>query len=348
MSNQPIRVGVIGLGFGKEHLIRYNMLEGVEIACVCDCNPQLLEETAKRYKAKPYTSAEKMLKDEKLDGVSICTPPSQHCQEVKIAAERGIHVLCEKPMAPTIKDCEEMIEACQKNGVKLMLGFKKRFAPAYVALKERIKEQLGNPYWLFYRYTIYPSHHLEKDWFWDENDGGGALGENVGHATDIVRYLMGDEVERVYAEGGNYITSDKPSSDSAVITLRFKNGGIVSIGVGFSSDIFFATESLTIHSEKGVAEVFGRTDFPNTLKLTLRDTARIEEEQFAEHPGVMMPSSGLVEGSSGLNDEIKHFVECIRRKELQPRVNGIDGKKAVEICLAAKESIKKGKPIEIS
>lgn len=72
----------------------------------------------------------------------------QHCREVKIAAERGIHILCEKPMAPTIKDCEEMIEACQRNGVKLMIGFKKRFAPVCVALKERIKEQLGNPYWL--------------------------------------------------------------------------------------------------------------------------------------------------------------------------------------------------------
>ncbi len=200
-----VRIGVIGLGIGRTHLQHFRALDGVEIAAVADVDGELAAQLGARYGAKPYADGVAMMAAERLDAVSVCTPPRSHAPLVVAAARRGLHVLCEKPMAPTLADCDAMIEATQKAGVTLMLGFKKRYAPAYSFLKER-EPEWGPPRIALCRYQLGP---VAKGWFWDEADGGGPLVENTAHCLDVLRYLFGD-ARTVYAETSNQLTTSGP------------------------------------------------------------------------------------------------------------------------------------------
>ena len=182
-------------------------------AAACDLNEDMLSDSlVLECGARTYRDAEEMFSRELLDAVSICTPPRAHKPLTILAAQRGVHVLCEKPMAPSLEDCDAMIRACEARGVKLMIGFKKRFAPAYVELERLMRSEFGLPFSIFYRYVCYGG--VEKEWFWRD---GGPVVENTAHAADILRFLAGD-VHRVYAEGDNFLNGkiNEGSTDSQV------------------------------------------------------------------------------------------------------------------------------------
>ncbi|MBC8459211.1 MAG: Gfo/Idh/MocA family oxidoreductase [Deltaproteobacteria bacterium] len=201
-------------------------------------------------KTLAYTSAEEMMDSEELDAVSLCTPPKTHYPLTKLAAERGIHVLCEKPMASSVEDCRKMIDVCEKNNVTLMIGHKKRFVPPLVRLKELTEGEFGQINYMIHRYP-HPGMS-NKDWFWAEDDGGGPILENAVHAADILGYLMGD-VERVYAEGDTFFAKErKPQIDCAVYTLRFSSGAIATVGAGMVSMGSFSFEDFRLAFAKEV------------------------------------------------------------------------------------------------
>ena len=125
-----MKVAVIGLaGVGRAHVDRWAESPDAELVSVCDIVPQITDDLAPQYGIKGYTSTEEMLDTEDLTAISICTPPKVHLALTRAAAERGIHVLCEKPMASTVSDCQEMIDVCKSAGVVLQIGHKKRFIP---------------------------------------------------------------------------------------------------------------------------------------------------------------------------------------------------------------------------
>jgi len=322
-----IKVGVVGLGIGQRHLMEYSLLDNVQIVGAADVDETRAKEIAERFDTKPYFSLAQMIENEDLDAVSICTPPKPHLELTKLAAENKIHILCEKPMAPKIEDCERMIEACEKNGVKLMLGFKKRFAPAFNFVKEHF-EEWGRPFWAFYKYPI---GYVDKDWFWASDDGRGPTVENTVHSIDMLRYLLG-EVDRIYAEADTYLAKDRAEYDSTVFTFRFKSGAIAAIGGGCSSIWGFTTERLAIHLEKAVAEIDGALDRPSHLAYRLRKDEEKHELNF--------------ENADGFKGEIEHFISCIINDE-EPRATGQDGLENLRICLAVSESATKNAPVEL-
>ena len=338
MSN---RVGVIGLGFGKQHLREYHRLEDVEVAAICDVNEDALADPlVVECGARIYRDAEKMLSEEDLDAVSICTPPRTHRPLTVLAAQQGVHVLCEKPMAPSLEDCDAMIRVCEEGGVRLMIGFKKRFAPAYVALERLIQSELGPPFSIFYRYVCYGG--VEKEWFWRD---GGPIVENTAHAVDVLRFLVGD-VQRVYAEGGNFLSASsfgfaqdmlkaslaegRDEIDTVVFTLRFKNGCVGAVRAGCWAKGSLKKEHLIAYFPKATVEIEGPFDSPYHLRVWRDEHNALEELCF--------------EDAAGISGEIEHFVECIRDSR-QPRVTGEDGKTALAICLAVKKSVQTHRPV---
>ena len=206
-----VRVGVVGLGVGRRHVELFGAAEGAEVAAVCDIEEAAADEVAAQCGARPYASYGAMLEGERLDAVSLCTPPKLHAPMTEQAAARGLHVLCEKPMAPSVADCQRMIDACEGAGVTLMIALKKRFAPQYDRVRELCAGQM--PTWACARFAL---GRVDKDWFWDDADGGGPLLENSVHVIDILRHLMGD-VARVSAEGGTLFMGHRaPTPDAAV------------------------------------------------------------------------------------------------------------------------------------
>jgi len=327
-----MRIAVIGLaGVGRVHVAKVSDMESAELACVCDIVPNIAEQMGERYKVEAYTSAEEMFEREELDGVILATPPKSHYTLTRMAAERGVHVLAEKPMASTVDDCQKMIDVCGDNKVILMIGHKKRFVPVLVRLKELTEGEFGPVRYMLHRYP-HPGMS-QKSWFWQEDDGGGPILENAVHAADILGFLMGD-VERVCAEGGTFFAPErKPQIDCAVYTLRFKSGAVATVGAGMVSMPAFSFEDYYIANENGVAEVSGRFDSAEVIRYALRsDPQNVHEESYP--------------GADAFRAEIEHFIEC-SRTGAEPRASGEAGKKAVAICRAVKKSVQLGEPVDV-
>lgn len=325
-----VKIAVVGLGIGKSHLKYYKQIPDVEIVGAVDTNPEVLGQISNEFNIKTFSSVDDLLKKSKPDGVSLCTPPKSHPALTEIFAKNNVHILCEKPMAPTIEDCERMIDVCEKNKVFLMIGFKKRFSPAYRFLKENFDGEFGIPKWILIRFAL---GRVEKDWFWNEDDGGGPIRENTVHMIDLLCFFLG-KVKTVYAEGGNLFMSEfSPQIDAAIFTMRFKNGTIAGIGAGYASEWGFAKEQATFVSEKVVCEVNGSFDKPRNIQYIYRNNPSQIFEKYFENP-------------DGFFEEIKHFVDCIKNKT-NPAVTGEDGLYALKVCEAIKASVIKRKPISI-
>jgi predicted dehydrogenase len=325
-----LRVGVIGLGIGRRHLKSYAVMPDVEIAAICDLVEEAARQQAEVYKAKVYTDAFTMLKEERLDAVSVCTPPKSHCELTQAAAAVGTHVLCEKPMAPSVADCEAMIAACHEANVRLMIAQKKRFHPLIRRMKELSDGALGAIRWAVCKYAL---GRVPKDWFWAEDDGGGPILENSVHTIDMLRFLMG-EVKTVYAEGGNLFNPDRaPQIDVAAVTLRFENGAIAALGLGQAAEWGYANEHFFFACDNGEVRMHGRFDRPTHWWLARRDTPSNPQEEVVAEDDCFDP-------------EIAHFLHCVRTGET-PSVTGESAKGSVAVCLAIKESARSGKAVTL-
>ncbi|HOL50212.1 MAG TPA: Gfo/Idh/MocA family oxidoreductase [bacterium] len=324
------KIAVVGLGIGQAHLQYYSQMPDVEIVGAMDVNSDVLKQVSEKFGVKTFSSVGELLDATAPDGVSICTPPATHLKLTQIFAKKGIHILCEKPMAPRVSDCEKMIDVCERNNVFLMLGFKKRFSPTYRFLKENFENDFGQPKWVLARFAL---GRVEKQWFWDEKDGGGPIIENTVHMIDLLHFLCG-RVKTVYAEGGNlFMPAFAPQIDTAIFTLRFENDAIAGIGAGYASEWGFAKEQITFATDRVVCEVSGGFDRPRNIQYIYRNNPSVVQEKYFEQP-------------DGFPEEIRHFVDCIRNNT-RPAVGGEEGLYALKVCRAVKKSIIKRKPVSI-
>jgi predicted dehydrogenase len=320
MTTRVFKIGLVGYGWwGRRLFDFFNQRKNVEMVAVHDVSENAIKD-CNLAGARFYMDMEKMFDKEKMDGVIIATPPAHHLRPTRLAAERGIHVFCEKPMAHTVEDCDAMIKVCEANKVKLFVAFKHRYAGACRFLKKNMPEY-GKCMWAMYTYPLCRIN--DPGWKFKEGECKGVILENTVHAIDNLRYLVGSDVERLYAEGGTYMFDYAKVPDSAIFTLRFKNGAIAALGGGSTSELVFTNEYLDIHYENSVAQMRGYLDSPFNLRVCSRKTERIVEMCFQE--------------SDGVKEEIIHFLECIEGDE-QPLATGIDGREATRIALAALES----------
>ena len=326
-ENKMIRVGVIGLGYwGKALLEYFRTTKNCKVVAVQEINPEI-EKEIDLSGIKFYKNLEEFFSKEKMDAVVVVIPPPYHIIPVKIAAEKGIHVFCEKPISASLKDADEMIRVCKKNNVILMVAFKHRFSKAFSYVKKKL-DRLGNPLWAMYTYPLWRVD--DPGWKFDEKGTKGIIVENMVHAIDGLRFLFGD-VKKIYAEGDNFIFKDKVPPDSAIFTIRFKNGAIGAIGGGCTSDSRISQEYLDMHFENGVANIYGKLDFPFNLRLLMREEENLEYHKF--------------EGSDGVREEIAHFIDCIVN-DREPISTGEDGRKALEVALNVIKSIRENKVVD--
>jgi len=138
-----VRVGIIGAGSaGLLHALSYSLIPGkAQLVAVCDVNENAAKGIAKAYKAdRAFTDYRKMLEQKDIEAVSVCLPHFLHAEVTEAAAEEGKHVLCEKPMATTLKECDGMINTTKRAGVKLMIAENHRWTPAHIAMKEALDQ----------------------------------------------------------------------------------------------------------------------------------------------------------------------------------------------------------------
>ncbi|HOJ10099.1 MAG TPA: Gfo/Idh/MocA family oxidoreductase [Clostridiales bacterium] len=229
-----VKVGLIGLGFmGRTHLDNYIRLESegypVKLTAICDVDSGKFEGNltggnigagSNKYdfsKYKLYTCMDEMLEKEELDYVDIALPTYLHAEASIKASNKGLHVLCEKPMARTSEECEQMIEAAKKNGKKLMIGQCLRFWPEYEILKDYVDSgrfgKVTSAY--FYRGGGTPIWSFEN-WLLQNDKSGGCLLDQHIHDVDTINWLFG-KPEKVSTLGKNIV----PGSGYDIVSTNY-------------------------------------------------------------------------------------------------------------------------------
>lgn len=237
---KQLRTGVIGCGkVGDFHAKAYANLPGSEFAAVCDADRGRAEAFAARYGVRAFTDVGQMCQEAELDVVSVCTPHPLHANPAVAAAERGCHVLVEKPLAANLEDCDAMIEAGQRNHVTIGTMVQRRFYRPCMRIHQAIEDgKLGKPVlgmvtmlgWRDEAY--YRSDPWRGSW---EGEGGGVLVNQAPHQLDLLLWYMG-EVDEVYGVWKNLNHPYIEVEDTALAVVKFKNGGVGSIVVSNSQN----------------------------------------------------------------------------------------------------------------
>lgn len=283
--------------------------------------------------ASPYFDSYEALLAEGLDGVIVCSENNRHRDLTVMAAEAGVHVLCEKPIATTIDDAEAMITACQQANVNLMIALPMRFSAASAEIKSAIERgDLG---------TIYcatttnqgenPDYH--RAWFSDRVlAGGGAVMDHTVHVVDLIRWYTGAEPIEVYAEVDNLFFPDTVNVDTAgLLMITFDNGMFITLDASWSRPAFYPTwgnVKTDLIGQHGIL----RSDYFNQ-KLNVYEGAH---QRPLWHFWGSDPNQGM----------INEFFASIREKR-RPLIRGEEGLQALKVVLAAYESGRTHIPVKI-
>ena len=321
-SKQPknAAIGIIGCGqMGRWHLNAYKNNASCKVTAVADSDFGRAQGFAAEVGAKAYRSHSEMIANEHLDGVSVCTLPATHREIVVDALERGIHVLCEKPLAMSADEAEAMLKAAQDNNRLLLTAFKFRFYDEVVRAKEMI--QRGS-FGKILNFRLMFGGYIDMAGTWytrRELSGGGVIMDNAPHAVDLIRFLLG-EVRTVTAHASH--VQDIEVEDTAQLTLSLESGTVGTLDLSWCSSVP-STNYLEIYGEEG------------TLLL---DNEGMTYKFKSWKEWKRIPSQ--VVGPPAFARQIDHFLESIAGK-LPTCLNENDGLMSQFFVDAAYESLKR-------
>ncbi|WP_245947601.1 Gfo/Idh/MocA family protein [Bacillus taeanensis] len=329
-----LKIGVIGCGSIAQHrhLLEYAVNDAVEIAAVCDIVQERAEEIAEKYGAKAYTSYEELLANKEIDAVSVCTPNYLHAPISIAALNAGKHVLCEKPMATSQQEAEAMIEAAKRNGKKLMIAHNQRFVSSHQKARKLIENgEIGK----IYSFRTAFGHGGPEGWSVEGKEGWffqkekafiGAMGDLGVHKTDLIRYLLGEEVTEV---AGFVETSAKDFSDvddNAVCVLKMESGIIGTLAASWSY-VGKEDNSTIIYGEKAILRLEDDPTHSLVVQYQNGEVVKYELGKIQSNESGGQVNSHIVE----------QFVNCVLH-DTEPPVSGEEGMKSLQVILAALES----------
>jgi phthalate 4,5-cis-dihydrodiol dehydrogenase len=226
-ADPVLRVGLAGVGsVSRTILPEIEAAPNVKLAAVADVRQEPLDWCNERYGARGYTSVEAMCEDPDIDAVWICTPNMYHAEHAVIAAERGKHVICEKPMAVTLDQARGMVEAVERNGVRYVQGHSKIFDPPIRKMRDIVSSgELGRVIQInTWEYKPWLSGQPRLPTEVDSSVGGGVLYRQGPHQIDIVRGIGGGMVKSVRAIAGRWHPSFPDAEGDYSAFLEFEDG----------------------------------------------------------------------------------------------------------------------------
>ena len=345
----PFGFGIIGCGMiANFHAKAIGDIKGAKLVACFDNYTPSAEKLAAMYKCKAYSSLDEMLADPKVDVVTIGTPSGAHMEPAIAAAKAGKHVIVEKPLEITLKRCDAIIDACDKNKVKLATIFPSRFHDSSREIKKAIdgnrfgKLTMGDAYVKWFRtQQYYDSGKWRGTW---ELDGGGALMNQAIHSVDLLTWLMGPVVE-IRAQMATLAHERIAVEDVAVATLKFANGALGTIEASTATFPGYL-KRVEIHGNAGTAaleeEDIVKWDF---AKPDRKDKA-IQDAMLQRKSGGGGASDPSAIGYHGHAKQFQDFVDAIK-KDRAPTVDGREGRRSVEIILGIYKAAESGKPVTL-
>lgn len=342
-----IRVGIIGCGKIAQvrHIPEYMANPYTQIKALYDFNTERSQMLAEQYNIAHYDSIDEILEDKSIDAISVCAANNAHAQITIDALNAGKHVLCEKPMATSLKDCEDMVAAARKNNRCLMIGQNQRLLEGHIRAKELLAQgAIGKI--LTFR-TIFGHQGPEtwsvdpgkSSWFFDKNKASmGALADLGVHKTDLIQFLLDQQITQVTAK---ITTLDKTDAsghligvDDNAICIFVMSGG--AIGTMTSSWTYYGEEnnSTTIYGTKGIMKIYDDPD--GTITIT-----RPGEEKIVYHIDAIQTNS--CQTKSGIIDA---FADALIHHR-KPFIDGGDVLSSMRAIFACIESSETGKTINL-
>jgi predicted dehydrogenase len=331
-STQPGAVRVAMLSFAHGHAYAYaeilRRLPDAELVAIADDDEARGREAAARFGAEFVAGWREAAARDDVDAVVICSENARHAEMTIAAAEAGKHVLCEKPLATSMEDAQAMIDACARAGVKLQTAFPVRFSAPAVAFREAIRAgRVGTPLAVIARNP----GTCPMSWFVDPDlAGGGAVMDHTVHVIDVLRHIFDAEVTEVYAEADTRIY-DIPVDDTGLVMFRMSNGLRGSLDTSWSRPKNWPTwggVEIEVIGEKGALKLDA---FNDTLEIAEIDGPTYRW-QSVEH--------------SGDPEMVAAFIDAVRH-DRPVQVSGEDGMRAMQVALAAYESVRSHEPVAV-
>ncbi len=339
---EKLKFALVGCGrIAKRHseLLGYNQIAGARLATVCDPVEEKAKAIGERFNVPYYTDMDEMMETEPVDVVTVLTPSGMHAPHVIKLADYQKHIVVEKPMALNLDNADAMIRACDANGVKLFVIKQNRFNLPVTKLREAMEEGrfgkliLGTVRVRWCR----PQRYYDQDswrgtWAWD----GGVLSNQASHHVDLLEWMMGD-VKSVFAKSATAL-ADIETEDTAVVTVKFKNGALGIIEATTATRPKDLEGSILILGEKGAVEIGGFA--VNEMKIWHFTDERASDADVMEKYSVNPPN---VYGF-GHQAYYENVVDCVLNKK-QQLVDGFEGRRSLELIMAIYESIETGKEV---
>ncbi len=321
-----VKVGFIGTGgISRPHLRHLKKMDDVQVVAMCDLEKDRVTEAAQEWQASVYTDYKTMLENEAMDALYVCIPPFAHEEQEIMAAEKGIALFVEKPVAVTMQKTREVDAAIRKNNVISCVGFQGRYLDIIARTKALLKDRavgMAIGYWM--------GGMPQVPWWRRKEMSGGQPVEQTIHVTDMARYLFG-EVKSVYAAGRTGLMIDVPNyniEDSSAATLVFENGMVATI---------FSACFLSGGRGKGGIDIF-------TKDLTI---------EYRERKSITLIQGGSSERVEVQNDFWQDmdnaFIDAVRKRDGSAlKTTYADAVKTQAVAMAVNRSLETGEVVQIA
>jgi myo-inositol 2-dehydrogenase/D-chiro-inositol 1-dehydrogenase len=335
VSTHPLNIGLIGAGrIGKVHAetLAFRVPEARTL-CLADLNPHAAEQVAARYGIPAVVgSADQILADPAIAAVLICSSTDTHADLIVRAAQAGKHIFCEKPIAHSLAQIDDALAAVQRAGVKLQIGFNRRFDPNFARIRAAVAGgEIGFPRLL---------HIISRDpapppVSYVKVSGGIFLDMTI-HDFDMARFLIGDEVEEIYTAAGVMVDpaiGEAGDLDTALIVLRFRHGVIGMIDNCRQAAYGYDQRAEILGSAGKIAT---ENCYPNQATLSTGDCVRKD-----------LPFNFFMDRyTESFTNEIRSFVQSVLQDK-PTAVTGLDGRAPVVMGLAARKSFDEHRPVRL-
>lgn len=343
-----MKYALIGCGRIATNHIKAAVNNNLEISAVCDVIPEKMEallgkhDLEKDDSIKRYTDYKKMIEEIRPELVSIATESGSHAEIALYCIEKGVNLIIEKPMAMSIEDANKIIDLSDKKGVKVSACHQNRFNVAIQQLRKAVERgrfgKLSHGS-IHVRWNRNKDYYTQAPWRGTWAQDGGALMNQCIHGIDLLRWMMGDEIEEVYGQTRQQFHDYLEAEDIGVAVVKFKNGAVGTIEGTTNVYPKNLEETLYIFGENG------------TVKIGGTSTNNIDVWDFADETEDDSKNKGLKEETSNVygNGHTSLFADVIDaiKKNRKPYVDAVAGRNALEVVLSIYKSQKTGMPVKL-
>ena len=341
-----MKYALIGCGRIATNHVKAALNNKLEFIAACDVQEEQIEKLLAKHELEEnltihrYTDYKKMIEENELELAAIATESGVHAEIALYCIDHGINCIIEKPIAMSIQDADEIVRRSEEKGIKVCACHQNRFNVAVQEMRKALetgrfgKLSHGS---VHVRWNRSENYYAQASWRGKWASDGGALMNQCIHGIDLLRWMMGDEVEEVYGQTRQQLHNYLEAEDIGMAVVKFKNGAIATIEGTTNVYPCNLEETLYLFGENG------------TVKLGGTSTNNIDVWQFADETNADLRNKGLEEATSNVygNGHSSLYADMIKaiEQDRKPYVDAAAGRNALELVLAVYKSQKEGRPV---